>query len=246
MKTRLKMKDLEAATGVGRETIRYYIREGLLPEPERPGRNVAWYDESFIDRISMIKELQRKRFLPLQMIKTILDSGAPVTPEQAVVIASLDGNLFRGDGRPEPGVRLAHAAERAHVPASELLELAAVGVLRVETHDGDQWLDPASARIAELWGTLRAAGFSKERGLTPQRMKLYVDFVALLAREEIRLFTGTVGANVDAQTAARLGEVGVETLNEMLAHMRKAAVLNALGELNMPADGDVTASAEAD
>ncbi len=26
---RLKMKDLERATGVGRETIRFYIREGL-------------------------------------------------------------------------------------------------------------------------------------------------------------------------------------------------------------------------
>ena len=29
----VKMKDLERATGVSRETIRYYIREGLLPEP---------------------------------------------------------------------------------------------------------------------------------------------------------------------------------------------------------------------
>ena len=39
---RLKMKDLERTTGVGREAIRFYIREGLLPEPERPSRNVAW------------------------------------------------------------------------------------------------------------------------------------------------------------------------------------------------------------
>ena len=45
---RLKMRDLERATGVGREAIRYYIREGLLPEPERTARNVAWYDESFV------------------------------------------------------------------------------------------------------------------------------------------------------------------------------------------------------
>ena len=43
---RMRMRDLERATGVGRETIRFYIREGLLPEPERPGRNVAWYDAS--------------------------------------------------------------------------------------------------------------------------------------------------------------------------------------------------------
>ena len=39
----MKMKELERETGVGRETIRFYIREGLLPEPERPKRNVAAY-----------------------------------------------------------------------------------------------------------------------------------------------------------------------------------------------------------
>ena len=32
----MKMKELEDRSGIGRETIRYYIREGLLPEPERP------------------------------------------------------------------------------------------------------------------------------------------------------------------------------------------------------------------
>src|SRR5215470_18409262 len=74
---RLKMKDLERATGVGRESIRFYIREGLLPEPERPGRNVAWYDESFIDRIALIKDLQRKRYLPLQAIKALIRSDTP-------------------------------------------------------------------------------------------------------------------------------------------------------------------------
>ncbi len=48
MSRQMKMQDLERATGVGRETIRFYIREGLLPQPTRPSRNVAWYDESFV------------------------------------------------------------------------------------------------------------------------------------------------------------------------------------------------------
>ena len=36
VRSRMRMRDLERATGVGRETIRFYIREGLLPEPARP------------------------------------------------------------------------------------------------------------------------------------------------------------------------------------------------------------------
>jgi DNA-binding transcriptional MerR regulator len=89
------MRELERATGVGRETIRYYIREGLLPEPERPGRNVAWYDPSFVERITLIKELQQKRFLPLHVIKTIL-AGPEATPSRNEVQAllELDGKLF--------------------------------------------------------------------------------------------------------------------------------------------------------
>ena len=41
MMQRLKMKDLEEVTGVGRETIRFYIRQGLLPEPDRPKKMVV-------------------------------------------------------------------------------------------------------------------------------------------------------------------------------------------------------------
>jgi hypothetical protein len=41
----MKTQDLERASGVGRETIRFYVREGRLPQPERASRNVAWYEE---------------------------------------------------------------------------------------------------------------------------------------------------------------------------------------------------------
>ena len=33
-----RMAELERLSGVGREAIRFYIRKGLLPEPERPSR----------------------------------------------------------------------------------------------------------------------------------------------------------------------------------------------------------------
>ena len=45
---------------VGRETIRFYIQSGLLPQPERRGRNVALYDTSFVDRIRLINESASK------------------------------------------------------------------------------------------------------------------------------------------------------------------------------------------
>lgn len=79
----LKMKDLSEATGVNGATIRYYINEGLLPKPYKPFRNMAYYDESFIDKIKFIKTLQKEYFLPLEVIRVgIKESGYDL---QAVV-----------------------------------------------------------------------------------------------------------------------------------------------------------------
>lgn len=80
---RLKMKDLTAATGLTKSTITHYIHEGLLPEPLRVYRNMAYYDPGCVERIAFIKELQSKHRLPLSAIKRILqmrDKGREVAP----------------------------------------------------------------------------------------------------------------------------------------------------------------------
>ena len=68
----MKIRELVQRTQVSKETVHYYIREGLLPKPRKRGRNIADYDETYVDRISMIKELQDNYFLPLAVIKNIL------------------------------------------------------------------------------------------------------------------------------------------------------------------------------
>jgi DNA-binding transcriptional MerR regulator len=67
----LKIRELVKHSGVSKETIHYYIREGLLPKPRKCGRNVAEYDDGFVERIRFIKELQDRYFFPLAVIKNI-------------------------------------------------------------------------------------------------------------------------------------------------------------------------------
>jgi len=66
------MRDLERLTGVHRETVRVYLREGLLPEPRRSARNVADYDEEHVRGIEAIRRLQAARRLTLPQIKRAL------------------------------------------------------------------------------------------------------------------------------------------------------------------------------
>jgi len=68
----LKIRDLVQHSRVSKETIHFYIREGLLPKPLKRGRNIAEYDDSYVERIRFIKELQDRHFLPLAVIKNIL------------------------------------------------------------------------------------------------------------------------------------------------------------------------------
>lgn len=99
-----KMRELVDATGVSKATILYYIREGLLPKPVKKHANVAFYPESFIEKIDFIKQLQSKHRLSLAQIKNILkeqERGREVTPliELNEVVFGPKGNsrLSRGE-----------------------------------------------------------------------------------------------------------------------------------------------------
>jgi DNA-binding transcriptional MerR regulator len=69
----LKMKDLVAQTGESKSTILYYLKEGLLPEPQKPKPNVHLYDESCVARIRLIKYLQEHFSYSIAQIKHIFE-----------------------------------------------------------------------------------------------------------------------------------------------------------------------------
>ena len=53
---------LAAAGGVGVETIRYYQRRGLMPEPDKPAHGYRRYDATTVKRVRFIKRAQALGF----------------------------------------------------------------------------------------------------------------------------------------------------------------------------------------
>lgn len=231
---RLKMKDLERATGVGRETIRFYIRNGLLPEPERPGRNVAWYDESFVGRINLIKELQQKRFLPLNVIRAIVGVEAAPGRDEVQTLLELDGKLFPAvDGAADPSPeRLRDVVQRTGLALKDVRACIAVGLVESTKRGKDEWLDDINVRILEILAKLRAAGFTEERGFVAEQYRLYVDFVRWLAREELRMFSAGTAAKVDNVELVEMAEAGITFVNQILGLLRRATLLRYIAEAN--------------
>src|SRR6195256_299688 len=86
----LKISELSERSGVPVATIHHYLREGLLPEPVRTSRNMAYYPPEFVERIKLIKQLQEERFMPLKLIRRVLDED----PGRARALIELENRII--------------------------------------------------------------------------------------------------------------------------------------------------------
>ncbi len=68
----MKIGELAACTGCAVETIRYYEREGLLPEPARSSGNYRLYAEPHVERLRFIRHC-RTLDMTLDEIRILLD-----------------------------------------------------------------------------------------------------------------------------------------------------------------------------
>lgn len=230
----LKMRELEQETGVGRETIRFYIREGLLPEPERPKRNVARYAQVHVERLKLIKKLQQERFLPLNVIKTIMKAEDSKPAEGIGAFIGLENALYPllGDPKNLEPRRLVDVADDAGFPVEEVEELISFGLVQVDVQDGEAWLNSRNARIVSLWKGIRDAGFTEEVGYTADVWRVYAEFLDWLVREEVATFYGKLSRRLGQAQAAELAAAGVRTMNEILPLMRTDRIMRAIAEIS--------------
>jgi DNA-binding transcriptional MerR regulator len=68
----LLIHELAERAGISVRTIRYYIEEGLLPQPTYQGK-YSYYDLNYLDRLELIRRL-KESYLPLREIREIMTS----------------------------------------------------------------------------------------------------------------------------------------------------------------------------
>jgi len=221
----MKMRELEQRSGVGRETIRYYINMGLLPEPARPKPNVADYAEEHVRRLGVIKRLQAERRLPLSFIKQVLERP---TSGEIAALPGLEVMLADRLGVVAEGATIGEAAKAAGLELDELKVLANDGLL--EIHNGA--LGPLDVAIAKTWGRVKAAGYAPEAGFFAEDARIYVEALEPLTRTEIERFYGRLTGFGTIEDAARLGQAGIELINDLIALLRTRLLLRLVTEMN--------------
>lgn len=217
-KTPMKMKELERVTGIGRETIRYYIREGLLPEPDRPKRNVALYGAVHVNRLNLIKRLQAERHLPLHLIKTIVanETANPVSGFEAFI--GLEDRLgpLLSEGRPLGPRRFSEVVAGSGLSMEDARALAEMSYITIDLLDEEEWLSQRNARLLEIVGELTGSGFGHPVGYSMETYRPHADLVQVLAHRAVADFYRNLGTRMSRDGAARLAASGIMAVNEML------------------------------
>jgi len=60
----MRLRELVKATGVSKETIQFYLREGVLPKPRKRDGGQADYGQRYVRLIRRIKDLQEHHYQP--------------------------------------------------------------------------------------------------------------------------------------------------------------------------------------
>ena len=194
----LKMAELAEASGVSAGTIKHYLREGLLPEPVKTSRNMAWYPPDFVERIQLIKELQERRFMPLKAIKGLLE---------------LEGEATR--------ISAAEVKRRFGLPQEVLDRLAELEVISPNSRG----YGASDVRILEAISRFRAGGYDERIGFTVYDTLRYKRAMDDLVKEEVEVIMERLGGEVDADRAAQLVEKGAEPLRDLISALHTKALV---------------------
>ena len=221
----LKMKELEARTGVNREAIRFYIREGILPQPHKPQKNVAHYSEEHVLRIRLIKKLQEERFMPLGRIKDVLESSEFSELATISNLAEFEfafTRLVTGESITSD-MPLDELTKVLGFSLKEIQKMHDMEIIQLKGDKGSKYVDRYDFGILEKWSKIKALGYEDEMGYDISFLNRYVAITNQLASMEVSQFFNAFGAE-SVEDSAQRGAKGVQFANELLGQLHTRAV----------------------
>ena len=189
----MRMSELSARSGRSIPTIKYYLREGLVPPGDRTAANQARYGEAHVRRLRLITTLIEVGGLPLAQVRAVVDA----IDDEGLGILEVLGRVHHGLG--VPGGATAPAPELSQ--AEEEIDdfLGAMG-WRVSNHA------PARRELAGALLSLRRSGWDAG----PEIFGRYAGVAFELAAWELAR-TPMTGSRTDAVEAVVVGTIVFET-----------------------------------
>ncbi len=234
-----RMKDLCERTGLPRQVIHFYIQQGLVPEGHKTGRNMAYYGETHLARILLVRKLQHERFLPLRAIKALLEErDESFSPAQRLFVHEVKSRLSATLGaradRPTT-VDAGELIEKIGLTRKDLEDMVELGlIVAAEEHGpgGRARLVVASddAWILETYAELRAIGFHEGIGFSARDILMYEEAMSALFAREAKLLAERL-STLSPEQAATMVERAMPLINAFLVRYHDALARNFLATL---------------
>lgn len=200
----MKISELVKRTGVSKETIHYYIREGVLRKPRKTGKNTADYNESHIDQIRTIKALRENYFLPIPVIKKLIKKHKKQNPSERSSFQFLIENF-----RPLDQLISSEISGRALFMATTglsekwLSKMQEWDVLTSEKQNNEDFYSQDDVIIGKLIADMDRIGIGPRDGFNPEELK---NFTAVLR--------GFVAKNLERYMQAGWDKMSLEELRK--------------------------------
>jgi len=220
----MKISELSRRTHVPKETIHYYVREGFIPRPRKKGKNVSDYDESFVERILLIKQIQDHFFLPLSLIKKIVKQRDKF-PELKSLLELRIGYFSPLDQFLQKEVVGEDALAKATGMAKKwIAKFEEWGVLSSVAREGQKVYSQDDVIVGKLLVDLDRAGFGPKDGVDPESARRYTD----LFRQVVKMAHGNfLKADLDKFTPEEnleRGTRGRELMGVFFYHLYRKLV----------------------
>lgn len=199
----MRISELSRVTGVPVPTIKFYLREGLLPPGTPTAPNQARYDQAHVQRLRLIRALIEVGRLPVARVGGVLEQLA----DETLPTHRMLGVVHRA---------LAPDVD-AHENAEDDVQRARADVDRFIVERGWQVLPdaPARAALADTLVALRRLG----RDVGPEVFTPYADAADRIANHELQ----RIPADVAPAQAAEGVVIGTVLYEAALVALRRMA-----------------------
>ncbi|HSN98090.1 MAG TPA: MerR family transcriptional regulator, partial [Candidatus Nanopelagicales bacterium] len=221
-----RMKDLCEKTGLPRQVVHFYIQQGLVPEGQKTGRNMAYYGEEHVARILLVRKLQHERFLPLKAIRALLEQREEAfSASQQALLQDVQAHLgpaLRPRAERPATVDARELVERLGLEQADLDGMVEMGLLATATsEDGRTLIASDDAWLLETWAEVRRAGLTRELGFDVRDLAIYEAAISTLLREEAER-VATRLSHLPPEQVAALVERSLPLINGFLTRYHTA------------------------
>ena len=175
----MRISELVKRTGVPKETIHFYIRQGLLRKPRKSKVNSAVYNERHVNLIQLIKDLRDYYYLPIPQIKKIIKKFKKQSPSDQAV-SQFHSRFFKPADRlfatailGEDNFCRETGLGRKWLQKAQLWGLIEPNVL----DNGDVVYAPDDVAVAKLMVDMDRLGFGPKDGHDPEDLRYIAEFV---------------------------------------------------------------------